>query len=141
MSKDQLLNIHNARNPLQVENMQKISAEGFCPFCPEHMEKYHTPPILKRGEYWYVTPNMYPYENTVDHLLFVTNRHHTNSLDLNPAEWSELKEMIDWTMKERDLSHGTLVMRSGDMSKTGSTVLDAEDILKNANIEIILVQD
>jgi ATP adenylyltransferase len=123
MSQDNLLNIQNARNPLQVENMQKIATEGFCPFCPEHMEKYHTPPILRRGEHWYVTPNMYPYEHSIDHLLFITNRHLTNSSELNSEEWVELKGMIDWVMKERGLPHGTLVMRSGDMSKTGSTVL------------------
>jgi diadenosine tetraphosphate (Ap4A) HIT family hydrolase len=123
MSQDNLLNIQNARNPLQIENMQKISAEGFCPFCPEHMEKYHTPPILKRGTHWYATPNMYPYEHSVQHVLFVTNKHLTNSSELSEAEWSELKTMVDWVMKEQSLTHGTLLMRSGDMSKTGSTVL------------------
>jgi len=123
MSNNQLLNINNARNPLQIENMKKIAEEGFCPFCPEHMEKYHTPPILRRGKYWFVTPNMYPYEHATNHLLFVTNRHISNSLELTTEEWVELQEHIKQTMEEQGLTHGTLVMRSGDMSKTGSTVL------------------
>jgi ATP adenylyltransferase len=123
MAEEKLLNFDNARHPVQVANMQKIEAEGFCPFCPEHMEKYHTPPILKRGNYWYVTPNMYPYENTLHHLLFITNRHISNSLELTQEEWGELQEQITWAMTEYDLSHGTLLMRSGDMTKTGSSVL------------------
>ncbi len=123
MQDESLLNIQNARNPLQIKNMQKIEAEGICPFCPEHMEKYHTPPILRRGTHWYVTPNMYPYEHSIDHILFVTNRHVSNSFELSTDEWQELQQHINWAMQERGLTHGTLVMRSGDMSKTGSTVL------------------
>lgn len=123
MASDPLMNIDNARNPLQIENMKKIEAEGFCPFCPEHMEKYHTPPILKRSKYWYVTPNMYPYENTSYQFLFVTNEHLSNSEDLSPGAWAELQEHVRWTLKEHDIEGGTLIMRSGDMKKTGSTVL------------------
>jgi diadenosine tetraphosphate (Ap4A) HIT family hydrolase len=123
MSDNNLLNIQNARNPLQIENMQKIAAEGFCPFCPEHMEKYHTPPILRRSRYWFVTPNMYPYEHSVTHLLFVTNRHISNSLELTVEEWADLQDNLKTVMTELNITHGTLLMRSGDMSKTGSTVL------------------
>ncbi len=123
MSEEKLLNFENTRDEVQVANMKKIEAEGFCPFCPEHMEKYHTQPILRRGTYWYVTPNMYPYKHSVHHLLFITNRHISNSLDLTALEWAELQEHIAWVMKEQNLSHGTLLMRSGDMTKTGSSVL------------------
>lgn len=117
------MNIDNARDALQIENMKKIEAEGFCPFCPEHMEKYHTPPILKIGTYWYVTPNMYPYKNAVHHFLFITNKHITDSKDLSPEAWAELQNHISWAMNEHQITNGTLLMRSGDMSKTGSTVL------------------
>lgn len=123
MSDDSLMNINNARNPLQIENMKKIESEGFCPFCPEHMEKYHTPPILKRAKYWYITPNMYPYENTAYQFLFVTNEHINDSKDLSPEAWSELQEHVRFVMDEYKIEGGTLLMRSGDMSKTGSTVL------------------
>jgi diadenosine tetraphosphate (Ap4A) HIT family hydrolase len=123
MAEEKLMNFDNARDPLQVANMQKIEAEGFCPFCPEHMEKYHTPPILKRGTHWYVTPNMYPYEHAVHHLLFITNRHISNSLELTSEEWAELQVLLHETIGEQGLTHGTLLMRSGDMKKTGSSVL------------------
>jgi len=123
MSEDKLLNIDNARTALQIENMKKIEAEGFCPFCPEHMEKYHTPPILKSAKHWYVTMNMYPYENALHHFLFITNEHMSNSKNLSAEAWKELQEHVNWVMKEYDIDGGTLLMRSGDMNKTGSTVL------------------
>lgn len=123
MQKEPLMNIDNARSELQIENMKKIEAEGFCPFCPEHMKKYHTPPILKTAKYWYITPNMYPYENTRHHLLFITNEHITDSRTLPPEAWAELQDHINWVMSEYEITNGTLLMRSGDMAKTGSTVL------------------
>ena len=90
MAEEPLMNIGNARTALQIENMKKIEQEGFCPFCPENMKKYHTPPILKTGTHWYVTPNMYPYDNTKHHFLFVTNEHITNTKDLSPAAYTPL---------------------------------------------------
>lgn len=135
MSTQKLMNMDNVRDELQLENMKKIEAEGFCPFCPEHMKKYHTPPILRTGTYWYVTPNMYPYKNAEHHFLFVTNEHITNSKDLSPLCWAELQEHLNWVMKEYGIGNGTLLMRSGDMSKTGSTVLHlhAQLVVGNGN--------
>ena len=121
--KDDLMNIGNARQPLQVENMKKIAEEGFCPFCPENMKKYHEPPILKTGTHWYVTPNMYPYDNTAHHFLFVTNEHLTNTSQLSPESWAELQEHVKWLNQEYNIDSGTLLMRSGDMKKNGATVL------------------
>lgn len=121
--KEDLMNIKNARQPLQIENMKKIAEGGFCPFCPEHMKKHHEPPILKTGTHWYVTPNMHPYDNTAHHFLIVTNAHLTDSRDLSPAAWVELQELTNWIITEHNIECGTLIMRSGDMSKTGATVL------------------
>jgi diadenosine tetraphosphate (Ap4A) HIT family hydrolase len=120
---DELMNIENARTDLQRQNMEKIAAEGFCPFCPENMQKYHTPPILRTGEHWYVTPNMYPYENTKHHFLFVTNAHITDTKDLSSSAWAELQSHIAWVIAEHGIEHGTLLMRSGNMEKTGATVM------------------
>lgn len=117
------MNLQNARNDLQIENMKKIAKEGFCPFCPEHLKKYHKPPIVKTGQYWIVTPNMYPYENIKYQFLYIPLEHLTNSKDLRPEMWTELQELIDWTLKEYDIAGGTFLMRSGDMEKTGGTVL------------------
>lgn len=117
------MNIENAREPLQVSNMKRIAEDGVCPFCPEHLAKYHTPPIVKEGAYWLVTPNMYPYENTAHHFLFITKEHLTDSQKLTPEAWSELQTLSQWLIETYKIDSGTLLMRSGDMSKTGATVL------------------
>jgi len=119
---EDLMNITNARRPLQIENMKKIAEGGFCPFCPEHMKKHHEPPILKTGEHWYVTPNMYPYEHTAHHFLIVTNEHLTDTRDISAEAWVELRELHNWITGEYDIEDNTLVLRSGT-SKTGATVL------------------
>ncbi len=122
MSQEPLMQIGNARTKLQADTMQKIHEEGFCPFCPEHIQKYHTPPIVRTGSHWYVTPNMYPYDNTKFHFLFITTAHITDSNDLSSEAWAELQEHIKWLIAEYKMSNGTLLMRSGDMTKTGATV-------------------
>lgn len=121
--KNTLMELGNARGELQRENMEKIAADGVCPFCPEHLKKYHEPPILREGKYWVITPNMYPYENTEHHLLFITKEHISDSVDLSKEAWAELQELLKWVIKENGVAGGTLLMRSGDMKKTGSTVL------------------
>lgn len=120
--KQSLMNFKNVRNPVQMENMKRISEDGVCPFCPEYLKKYHTPPILKKGQFWTVTPNMYPYENTSHHFLFIVHEHISDSSELTPAMWSELQELIHWLIHEHAIDSGTFLMRSGDMSKTGGTV-------------------
>ena len=121
--KEDLMNIKNARQPLQIENMEKIAEAGFCPFCPEHLKKFHEPPILKKGTHWTVTPNMYPYENTAHQILFITNEHISDSAKLSPEAWAELQDLSKWAMAEFSIDGATLLMRSGDMTKTGATVL------------------
>jgi diadenosine tetraphosphate (Ap4A) HIT family hydrolase len=120
---EQFMNIDNARTPAQIANMERIAHDGVCPFCPEHLKKYHEPPIVKEGEYWLVTPNMYPYEHTLHHFLFIAKEHLTNSNDLSLAAWSELQELSKWLIATYEISSGTLLMRSGDMKKTGASVL------------------
>jgi ATP adenylyltransferase len=117
------MNIKNARMPLQIKNMERIEADGVCPFCPEHLQKYHVPPIVREGEYWVVTSNMYPYENTAHHYLFITKEHLTNTKNLSEEAWAELRTLTNWLIETYKIESGTLLMRSGDMSKTGATVL------------------
>ena len=117
-----LMNHDNARREEQRAVMARIEADGVCPFCPEHMPKYHTHPIEKVGQYWYVTKNAWPYDNTAYHFLFITNEHITDSSELTPEAWVELHELQKWLVSAYVIQNGTLLLRTGDMSKTGSSV-------------------
>jgi len=117
-----LMNHDNARQAEQRAVMAQIEADGVCSFCPEHMPKYHKHPIEKTGEYWYVTKNAWPYENTAHHFLFVTNEHVSDSSELSADAWTELLQLQKWLVDSYNIENGTLMLRTGDMSKTGSTV-------------------
>ena len=59
-----LVETKNARNKDYKQILEKIIKDKVCPFCWENIEKYHTKPILERRNYWLITENFYPYENT-----------------------------------------------------------------------------
>lgn len=117
-----LMNHGNARKDEQRKVMAQIEKDGVCSFCLEHMPKYHPNPILKTGEHWYVTQNAWPYDNTAHHFLLITMRHISDSKELTDAEWIELLGMQKWLALEFNTTGGTLMMRTGDMAKSGSTV-------------------
>jgi len=52
----------------------------------------------------------------------VTNQHLSDSTQLSEQAWAELRELQVWLVNEYEIENGTLMMRTGDMSKTGSTV-------------------
>lgn len=124
MDKKSHVNINNAsirKGPYQ-KVIEKIAEDAVCPFCPEHLARYHTPPILKTGDYWIVSHNMYPYDNASHHFILITKEHLTDSKDLSANAWTELQEMVSWLIDEYQIESGTLFMRSGNMEKTGATV-------------------
>jgi len=117
-----LMNHENARGEDQRAVMARIAADGVCSFCPEHMPTYHKHPIEKTGTFWYVTKNAWPYEHTAHHFLLVTKEHLSDSTQLSSEAWAELHELQIWLVHEYEIKNGTMMMRTGDMSKTGSTV-------------------
>lgn len=121
MKKQNHLNMSNARGDEQRAVMKKITQDGFCPFCEKHFEKYHPKPILFRTDRWIVTENAWPYFPTTHHFLLVYRKHIAHSQHIDQKGWIELGEIIK-RLEEHGLSHGTLLMRFGDMSKTGGTV-------------------
>jgi diadenosine tetraphosphate (Ap4A) HIT family hydrolase len=118
------VNIQNGtRTPEYTNILTQIEMDAVCPFCPDHLRKYHKPPIVKEGTYWVVTPNMYPYENALHHLLFIARRHVTDTKELTTDEWAELHVLIQWIVEHYpDIDFGTFIMRTGDTQKTGATV-------------------
>jgi diadenosine tetraphosphate (Ap4A) HIT family hydrolase len=118
-----LVNMDNARVDDQREVMQQIIDDGVCPFCEENLEKYHPKPILFRTGYWIVTENAWPYKATKKHFLLVYRPSHLEkSEDLPPEALTDLAVVMARLSHEQGLTHGTLLMRFGDMAKTGATV-------------------
>jgi ATP adenylyltransferase len=102
--------------------INKITEDGVCPFCPEHLANYHPNPILKEGEYWLYTRNAYPYEGAVHHFLLIHKAHIQAFADITPAAWLELQELINAIAHEHDIPGGAFVCRFGETKYTGASV-------------------
>ncbi len=120
------VNIDNSTRPAGDDKYKKIieqiSKDDVCPFCEEHLLKYHKNPIIKSGTFWTLTTNMYPYKNSKYHFLIIHKGHITTTKDISKDAWLELYETINWIENEYDISGGTFFMRCGDTSKTGASV-------------------
>lgn len=121
-NKNDFVNVNNARKDEQIEVMQKIAAEGHCPFCEENLRLYHQQPILKEGHFWLVTLNQWPYEHTKHHLLLIYRQHATCLADLDPAAGEELFTFARELEKEYQIAGGGLAMRFGDTDYSAGTV-------------------
>lgn len=117
------LKLENARTPEQIALMQKIIADGVCPFCAEHFAKYHPKPILKETAHWFFTENMSPYAGTKHHFIFVYKPAHiTKPSELPPEALTDLFALLDAAIDEHKIPGGSFFMRFGDHKYTGGSV-------------------
>jgi len=117
-----LTNAHRPGNDEYKKVIEKIGNDKVCPFCRDHLLNYHKNPILKEGERWTVTTNMYPYKNTKFHFLLIHKEHITDTENIPPESFLELQNHITWLVKEYNIPGGTLMMRCGNTENTGATV-------------------
>jgi ATP adenylyltransferase len=116
------VDLDNARVEEQKKVMEDIADANHCPFCLENLQKYHKKPILKEGEYWLLTENQWPYENTTIHLLAIYKQHVTDLASLDPEAGKELLEMMQWAETEFKIPGGGFVVRFGDTDYSAGTV-------------------
>jgi diadenosine tetraphosphate (Ap4A) HIT family hydrolase len=121
-SKNNFININNARKKEQIEVMQQIAAEAHCPFCSNNLRLYHKQPILKEGRYWLVTINQWPYEHTKHHFLLIYKEHATKLAELEAAAGSELFTLLKELEKEYAFEGGGFVMRFGDTDFSAGSI-------------------
>ena len=120
---DSFLNLSNARTPEQQELMQKIVADGVCPFCAEYFRKYHPKPVIKETNYWFFTENMSPYKGTRYHFIFVYKPAHiSNPRELSPEALMDLFALLNAATEEYQIPGGAFFMRFGDTRYNGSSV-------------------
>jgi len=117
------LNLENARTPEQQALMERIVADGVCPFCAEHFRTYHPKPILKETDYWFFTENMSPYAGTKHHFIFVYKPSHVSvPSELPPEALADLFALMAEAVQEYQIPGGSFVMRFGDHRYTGGSV-------------------
>ncbi len=116
-----LINMDNARVDDQRQVMEKYVQDGTCPFCPGTQAET-LKPIIRRGDYWDIRENRWPYENTKLHLILIARNHCENLGDLFSEAGYELFRFIKWIGDEYNVTSGAICMRFGDIRYNGATV-------------------
>ncbi len=116
----EFIHIENSRQEYQKKVMLEIAANKHCPFCPEHLDKYHKNPILKKGKFWTLTDNQWPYDKVKHQLLAIYNTHieHLNEMD-NEAG-AELIQMFKDESVKRNVLGGGIAIRFGSNPEHGT---------------------
>jgi ATP adenylyltransferase len=138
MEKSKFLDLENARTPEQKKLMEKIIADGVCPFCSEHFKNYHPKPVLKETDYWFFTENISPYEGTKYHFIFVYKPGHIETpVELQTEAIVDLFALVTSAIDEYKIPGGSFFMRFGEGRYTGGSVqhLHAHLLMGDADAE------
>jgi ATP adenylyltransferase len=121
-NKNDFVDLDNARVDEQRAVMKEIINQDHCPFCQENLRLYHKEPILKDGQYWIVTKNQWPYENTKLHLLAIYKSHAERLSELEPEAGTELLKFFAEIEQELQIPGGGFALRFGDTDYSAGTV-------------------
>lgn len=113
-----LTNMGNARGGAQRSRMEQSEQNKVCIFCEQGLKEIHKLPILQENKTFLVTDNAFPYKGTQHHVLIIPKQHISNILEIDTESWADLKQMIEWVVKERNLDGAALFLRFGDSKFT-----------------------
>jgi diadenosine tetraphosphate (Ap4A) HIT family hydrolase len=114
-----LVALENARTEKQHNHMARAAACNRCVFCEIDWKVNRE---LKRGKYWRVMPNAFPYPEHKHHIILTPIRHVTDPTQLTRAEMIEWWELNLWVIKKFKLPGGGIVMRFGDFKFNAGTI-------------------
>ena len=106
------LDIDNARWPDQIATMRRSLDNHESPFLLENLPKYHHLPVIKKGQFWYITANQWPYDHTRNHYLIISRAYWTRLEDITPEASQELITLAQWLKKGSIVPAGPYVFVS-----------------------------
>ena len=137
---DALVVASAARSDDQRGVLEQILAGGFCPFCPEHLFKHHTQPILRETTHWWFTRSRWPYACTKHHFLIICKQHIESLSDPplmnDPTIMLEQMDLVAWAIECYNLVGGALFVRFGDPRFNGASVKHLHWHLLQANVDM-----
>lgn len=121
-NKKPLFEMRHTRVPAQQNKMAEATRLGICPFCWENLNEWHDAPVIKKGGWWAITENDYPYPGAKHHYLAIYRQHISSFEEIDAAAGYELFRLFSWVCKEFKIPGAAIIMRSGEMIYTGATV-------------------
>lgn len=112
--------LDNARTQEQRLVMDEILQKGECPFCRGNLPNRNE--VIKKGNYWFLIPNLWPYDNTRIHLLAIHEQHAESLGDVPSEEWWDLFQLLRWAENEYKIRGGCIGIRFGDPSLNAGTI-------------------
>jgi dihydrofolate reductase len=110
-----------AKGKMYKKVINEISSKKVCPFCPETF-KWHTKPILKHQNSWFITENFNPYKSAEFHFLIIGEEHKEDLSELSSVDWKSITSLCTWAIKKYKIKGGGIIIRFGDTLYTGATV-------------------
>lgn len=110
----------NTRLKNQKKVYEKINQKGHCPFCEKNLFEYHKKPIIKKGKYWILTDNQWPYDKIKHQVLAIYKKHIEHIEEMAPEAGKELIEMFQKESKKRNIPGGGIAIRFGSNPEKGS---------------------
>ena len=117
------VNINNVRSEEMKKKWQRIIDDNVDPFDPQHVEKYIDGKILMRFTYWYVFKNDHPYPGIDHQFVIVSNEFKTSFTEITKDEMFEFYLTAEILTKEYGIIGGALIMRFGDTTFSGGSVM------------------
>lgn len=119
---EKFINLKHARTASQKKVMKQIEKDGVCPFCMEHLKKYHQNPIIKEGMWWIITKNDTPYKGSFLHLIFIYKPHAALLSEIQSKARDEFFRYVNWAENNYKIAGGTILIRFGNTDWTGASV-------------------
>lgn len=120
----------NARHQEQLDIMMNMENECKDPLDPNYINQE----ILFMTDYWYASPNRFPYEGVEQQFLIVARYPVYCVEDITFEMWNDLHQMWKRLMDEYHILGGGLCVRFGDPSRSGAT-------LKRLHFHLILPKE
>ncbi len=115
--------LKSARDPEYRQILEEIKKAKICPFCPQHIEKWHKAPILKKVGDWIITAaSLQNYDEVKYRFLLIGERHIEKFEQLEWRDFNDISYLVKWTVDKYALKGYGLTVRSGSMITTGASV-------------------
>ncbi|NLE07408.1 MAG: hypothetical protein GX627_02245 [Parcubacteria group bacterium] len=122
MKKKPLVEMSHARVSAQKKRMAECQRLNVCPLCWENLEEWHNAPVIKKGKFWVITENDYPYKGSLHHYLAIYKEHISSIAELKKGASEELFSLFSRFCAEKKIEGASILLRFGEMDYTGASI-------------------
>ncbi len=108
----------NARHQEQLDIMMNLEGQNKDPLDPEIIEQE----ILYMTDYWYISPNRFPYAGVEQQFLIIARNPIYKKEDITKEMWLDLQNIVLDLSAKYNIPGGALCFRFGDPALSGASL-------------------